>query len=113
MKNKDLLKIIDGLKENINDKIKDFLENSQELKEFIEFRRNNFYDYSIRNNILIYKQDSEATMIAGFKKWQELGYTVNKGAKAIKILVPLISKKIMKVKRSNMYMGTSMLMYLI
>lgn len=93
MESKDLLKIIDGLKENINDKIKDFLENSQELKEFIEFRRNNFYDYSIRNNILIYKQDSEATMIAGFKKWQELGYTVNKGAKAIKILVPLISKR--------------------
>ena len=93
MESKDLLKIINGLKENINDKIKDFLENSQELKEFIEFRRNNFYDYSIRNNILIYKQDSEATMIAGFKKWQELGYTVNKGAKAIKILVPLISKR--------------------
>ena len=42
---------------------------------------------------MIYKQDSEATMIAGFKKWQELGYTVNKGAKAIKILVPLISKR--------------------
>ena len=42
MESKDLLKIIDGLKENINDKIKDFLENSQELKEFIEFRRNNF-----------------------------------------------------------------------
>ena len=47
------MNIIDGLKENINDKIKDFLENSQELKDFIEFRRKNFYNYSIRNNILI------------------------------------------------------------
>ena len=34
MENKDFMSIIDGLKENINNKIKDFLENSQELKEF-------------------------------------------------------------------------------
>ena len=32
MENKEFMSIIDGLKENINDKIKDFLENSQELK---------------------------------------------------------------------------------
>lgn len=68
MENKDLIGIIEGLKENINDKIKDFLENSQELKDFIEFRRKNFYNYSIRNNILIYKQDKTATVIASFKR---------------------------------------------
>ena len=55
MKNKEFTKVIENLKEEIDDKIKDFLENSQELKEFMEFRKNNFYDYSIRNNILIYK----------------------------------------------------------
>ena len=92
MKNKEFTKVIENLKEEIDDKIKDFLENSQELKEFMEFRKNNFYDYSIRNNILIYKQDKTATLVAGFKKWQELGYNIKKGAKAIKILVPLISK---------------------
>ena len=93
MENKDLIGIIEGLKENINDKIKDFLENSQELKDFIEFRRKNFYNYSIRNNILIYKQDKTATVIASFKRWKELGYNIKKGAKAIHILVPLISKR--------------------
>ena len=36
MENKEFMSIIDGLKENINDKIKDFLENSQELKDFIK-----------------------------------------------------------------------------
>ena len=94
MENTEFMNIIDGLKENINDKIKDFLENSQELKDFIEFRRKNFYNYSIRNNILIYKQDKTATMIASFKRWKELGYNIKKGAKAIQILVPLISKKV-------------------
>ena len=33
-------------------------------------------------------------MIASFKRWKELGYNIKKGAKAIHILVPLISKKI-------------------
>ena len=81
MENKEFMSIIDGLKENINDKIKDFLENSQELKDFIEFRRKNFYNYSIRNNILIYKQDKTATMIASFKRWKELGYNIKKELK--------------------------------
>ena len=35
MENKEFMNIIEGLKGNINDKIKDFLENSQELKDFI------------------------------------------------------------------------------
>lgn len=84
---------IEELKNDINDKIEDFLKNSQELKEFIEFRKNNFYSYSIRNNILIYKQDKTATMVAGFQKWKEMGYNIKKGTKAIKILVPLFKKE--------------------
>ena len=105
MENKNLLKIIEGIKENINDKIKDFLENSQELKDFIEFRRKNFYNYSVRNNILIYKQDKTATMVASFKRWKELGYNIKKGAKAIQILVPLISKKIVDGKEEQHVYG--------
>ena len=105
MENKNLLKIIEGIKENINDKIKDFLENSQELKDFIEFRRKNFYNYSIRNNILIYKQDKTATMVASFKRWKELGYNIKKGAKAIQILVPLISKKVVDGKEEQHVYG--------
>lgn len=105
MENKEFMSIIDGLKENINDKIKDFLENSQELKDFIEFRRRNFYNYSIRNNILIYKQDKTATIVASFKRWKELGYNIKKGAKAIQILVPLISKKIVDGKEEQHVYG--------
>ncbi len=54
MENKEFMNIIEGLKENINDKIEKFLEDSEELKIFIEFRKKHFYNYSIRNMVLIY-----------------------------------------------------------
>lgn len=78
------------LKSGINEKIEEFVNNSVELKRFISFRKNNFYDYSIRNTILIYKQNPNATLVAGLKKWNELGYQIKKGSRAISILVPLI-----------------------
>ena len=96
---------IDSLKSDINDKIKCFLNDSQELKDFINFRNKNFYHYSIRNNVLIYRQDKTASIIASFKKWQELGYNIKKGAKAIKILVPLISKRNVEGKEENHVYG--------
>ena len=83
---------LEGLKIGIEDKIKDFLENSKELKEFIAFRRKHFYSYSINNSILIYKQCPKATFVAGFKKWADLGYKVRKGEKGLSILIPLIKK---------------------
>lgn len=85
-------KVLEELKIGIDIKIKDFVDNSQELKEFIKFRRKHFYSYSIRNNILIYKQNPLASFVAGYKKWEELGYYVSKGSKGIKILIPLIRK---------------------
>lgn len=49
--------------------------------------------HSINNNLLIYMQNPEATYVAGFKKWQELGRHVKKGEKGIKILAPMTYKK--------------------
>ena len=93
MDNKQFMKKLEELKGSIDGKIKEFLENSEELKKFIQFREQHFYNYSIRNNILIYNQNPTASLVAGFRKWQELGYRVKKGEKAINILVPLIVKK--------------------
>ena len=50
-------KILEELKTGIDIKIKDFLDNSQELRKFIKFRRKHFYSYSVRNSVLIYKQN--------------------------------------------------------
>lgn len=87
-------KVLEELKAGIDIKIKDFVDNSQELKKFIKFRRRHFYSYSVRNSILIYKQNPLASFVAGYKKWEELGYYVSKGSKGIKILIPLIRKNI-------------------
>lgn len=86
-------KQMDELKENIEDKITDFLENSEELKAFISFRRKHFRSYSLNNTLLIYKQYPTASFVAGYKKWTELDYQVKKGSKAINILVPMIIKE--------------------
>lgn len=78
------------LKNGIEEKIEDFLQNSDELKRFIAFRKNNFYNYSIRNTILIYKQNPNATLVAGLKKWNELGYKVKKEAEQFQYLFLLL-----------------------
>ena len=85
-------KQMEELKGTIEDKITDFLENSEELKKFIEFRRKHFYSYSINNTLLIYRQMPQATFVAGFNKWKSLGYKVKKGSKALNILIPMIRK---------------------
>lgn len=81
---------MDQLKGTIDDKIQDFIDNSEELRKFIDFRRQHFYSYSLNNSVLIYKQCPEASYVAGFNKWKQLGYKVRKGEKGLSILIPLI-----------------------
>lgn len=83
---------LEELKNSIENKIDNFLNNSEELKDFIRFKNKHFKTYSFRNSLLIYNQFPGAIYVAGFTKWRELGYTVIKGSKSIKILVPLIKK---------------------
>ena len=48
----------------------------------------NFANYSVNNKLLVYLQNPEATLVKTYKAWKELERTVNKGEKAIHILVP-------------------------
>lgn len=49
-----------------------------------------FHRYSYRNTLLIYMQKPDATMIGGYRFWQnEFSRYVRKGEKGIRILVPL------------------------
>jgi len=52
--------------------------------------RAKFHDYSIGNCLLISMQCPDATQVAGFRRWQELGRQVRKGEKAIRILAPMV-----------------------
>lgn len=47
-----------------------------------------FHTYSFGNTMLIHLQRPDATRVAGYRRWQELGRQVRKGEQGIKILVP-------------------------
>lgn len=51
-----------------------------------------FHNYSFNNVMLILSQFPEASRVAGYSRWQELGRQVKKGSKSIKILAPLKRK---------------------
>jgi len=55
--------------------------------------RATFHDYSINNCMLIAMQHPEATRVAGFKAWQQLGRQVRKGEHAIRIMAPMVVKQ--------------------
>jgi antirestriction protein ArdC len=49
-----------------------------------------FHRYSLGNVLEIARQRPDATNVAGFWKWKELGRSVKKGEKGIRILAPII-----------------------
>jgi antirestriction protein ArdC len=52
-----------------------------------------FHRYSLHNLILIVSQRPDATRVAGFHTWKQLGRNVQKGAKGIMILAPVVLRK--------------------
>ena len=71
------------MKKKAIEKFKD----ESEIKKFLD-NISKFNNYSYNNQILIYLQKPDARYITSFEKFKELGYQINKGAKAIKIFVP-------------------------
>ena len=51
-----------------------------------------FHRYSAHNVALILAQNPDATHVAGYRAWQQLGRQVRKGEKGLVILVPLVSR---------------------
>lgn len=60
---------------------------SERLERYLDFT-SRFHRYSVNNQILIFLQCPNATFVAGYRKWQDMGYQVAKGAKGIRILAP-------------------------
>lgn len=52
-----------------------------------------FHNYSFGNQMLIYIQKKEATEVAGYNRWEEIGRQVKKGEHGIQILAPVVFKK--------------------
>ncbi len=72
--------------------LKEGVENVQNSENFRQFllTMSKFHDYSIGNLILIAIQKPDATQVAGFNTWKELGRWVKKGEKGIAILAPVL-----------------------
>lgn len=72
--------------------LKDGVENLQDSQSFRLFltTMSKFHDYSIGNLILIALQKPDATRVAGFHTWKDLGRWVKKGEKGISILAPVL-----------------------
>ncbi len=52
-----------------------------------------FHKYSFFNHLLIFSQRPDATLVAGYRKWQTMNRFVRKGSKGIAILAPCSYKK--------------------
>ena len=48
-----------------------------------------FHKYSLRNQMLIFSQDPDATRVAGFHTWKTMGRRVRKGEHGLLIIVPM------------------------
>ncbi len=79
--NKIISKSVDSLFEEIKKG------KSKRLLDYLEFC-SKFYNYSFSNTVLIWCQFPEAERVAGFRRWNEFGYRIKKGSKAIRILAP-------------------------
>lgn len=94
---KDKMNILSNEIKNIGD---NFQANPENIAEFISFS-SNFYNYSYRNTMLIYSQRPGAIFCASFKKMKDLGYSVGKGEKGLKVLVPTITTLYRKSENSD------------
>ena len=64
---------------------------SRNWKEALRFKAR-FHHYSFNNALLIYLQRPDATLVAGYKRWQELGRQVRKGEASLTILAPIVRR---------------------
>lgn len=91
LKNKNMKEIVQSLEDGLTD-----LFQSNRYAEFLK-TMTNFHEYSLYNTILIMMQCPEASLVAGYKKWQTMGRQVKRGEKAITILCPCPHKVKKKV----------------
>lgn len=87
--NKDRLKeITDSIENGIKE-----LFDSDKYKKYLQ-TMSRFHRYSVNNQMLIYMQNPNATLVAGYNKWHDqFGRNVKKGEKGIKIIAPTPFKK--------------------
>jgi len=59
------------------------------FKRYLAFAAR-FHNYSANNSLLILVQRPDATRVAGYRKWRDLGRQVRRGEEGLKILAPIL-----------------------
>ena len=81
---------------DITDSIEKGIQELFQSDKYAEYLRtmSRFHRYSVNNQMLIYMQKPDATLVAGFNKWRDqFERNVMKGEKGIKIIAPTPFKK--------------------
>ena len=81
---------MDEMIKRIDDGVKAVFQ-SDKYKEYLKFA-SKFTDYSARNTLLINLQRPDATLVAAYGKWKQLGRQVERGQMGIEILAPVAYK---------------------
>ena len=78
----------------ISEKLEQGIKEVFESDNYINYLKcmSRFTDYSLNNTFLIAMQRPDSSIVAGYRKWNEMGRYVRKGEKGIKILAPCIYK---------------------
>ena len=85
---KRLAEITAGIEQGIRD-----LWQSDRYKQYLQVM-GRFHHYSVNNTMLIYMQKPNASLVAGYRKWEKnFGRHVKRGEKGIKIMAPTPFKK--------------------
>ncbi|MGL4109018.1 ArdC-like ssDNA-binding domain-containing protein [Clostridium sp. LP20] len=84
-------KEVDQLIESAEKKLEGYFVSEESIKECLKYM-SKFYNYSLNNAMLIDNQFNGALAVGSYEFWKKQGYSVKKGEKGIKILVPIKSK---------------------
>lgn len=60
----------------------------EEFKRYLAFAAR-FHSYSANNSLLLLVQRPNATRVAGYRRWRELGWQVRRGEEGLRILAPI------------------------
>ena len=89
MKAEEAKKIADQALQNLTDALKSG--KSERLTQYLAMLAR-FHRYSFGNVLLILSQNPDATHVAGFSTWKQMGRFVKKGEKGIVVIAPMLIK---------------------
>lgn len=82
------------LKSKLDELATNLIQDEDKLKAFVQSWTQGFYQYSMNNTLLVFSQNPDATLLAGYKTWvNKYNRRVRKGEKAIWVLAPRLWKK--------------------